>query len=68
MDESAGAIISLITYPSCLVCRILRWIREDEERIKATNDSPLKCVILDMTGTLSKQFYSAGRKEAFFQD
>ncbi|XP_023000335.1 probable sulfate transporter 3.4 [Cucurbita maxima] len=33
--------------------RILRWIREEEERIKATNDSPLKCVILDMTAVTS---------------
>ncbi|KAF5453164.1 hypothetical protein F2P56_028089 [Juglans regia] len=29
--------------------RILRWIREEEEWIKANNGSPLKCVILDMT-------------------
>ncbi|KAJ8422657.1 hypothetical protein Cgig2_014426 [Carnegiea gigantea] len=27
----------------------LRWVREEEERIKANNDSTLKCVILDMT-------------------
>ncbi|XP_002528191.2 probable sulfate transporter 3.4 [Ricinus communis] len=29
--------------------RILRWVREEEERIKANNESPLKCIILDMT-------------------
>ncbi|XP_024022463.1 probable sulfate transporter 3.4 [Morus notabilis] len=29
--------------------RILRWVREEEERILATNDSTLKCIILDMT-------------------
>ncbi|KAJ7951807.1 sulfate transporter 3 1 [Quillaja saponaria] len=29
--------------------RILRWIREEEERIKANNESTLKCIILDMT-------------------
>ncbi|XP_050232326.1 probable sulfate transporter 3.4 [Mercurialis annua] len=29
--------------------RILRWIREEEERIKANNESILKCIILDMT-------------------
>ncbi|GMN37260.1 hypothetical protein TIFTF001_006681 [Ficus carica] len=29
--------------------RILRWIREEEERIVATNGSTLKCIILDMT-------------------
>ncbi|XP_022992190.1 probable sulfate transporter 3.4 [Cucurbita maxima] len=33
--------------------RILRWVREEEERVKATNDSPLKCVILDMTAVTS---------------
>ncbi|XP_068302833.1 probable sulfate transporter 3.4 [Pyrus communis] len=29
--------------------RILGWVREEEERIKASNESTLKCVILDMT-------------------
>ncbi|KAK7349171.1 hypothetical protein VNO77_06325 [Canavalia gladiata] len=29
--------------------RILRWIREEEERIKANIESTLKCIILDMT-------------------
>ncbi|XP_020535238.1 probable sulfate transporter 3.4 isoform X2 [Jatropha curcas] len=29
--------------------RIARWIREEEERIKANNESALKCIILDMT-------------------
>ncbi|XP_062008306.1 probable sulfate transporter 3.4 [Rosa rugosa] len=29
--------------------RILRWVREEEERIKANNEGTLKCVILDMT-------------------
>ncbi|KAL5574673.1 hypothetical protein UlMin_018098 [Ulmus minor] len=29
--------------------RILRWIREEEERIEASNESSLKCIILDMT-------------------
>ncbi|XP_050383783.1 probable sulfate transporter 3.4 [Argentina anserina] len=29
--------------------RILRWVREEEERIKANNEGVLKCVILDMT-------------------
>ncbi|CAB4272657.1 unnamed protein product [Prunus armeniaca] len=29
--------------------RILRWVREEEERIKASNESTLKCIILDMT-------------------
>ncbi|XP_044487268.1 probable sulfate transporter 3.4 [Mangifera indica] len=29
--------------------RILRWVREEEERIKANNGSTLKCIILDMT-------------------
>uniref|UniRef100_A0A9I9DVH4 STAS domain-containing protein n=1 Tax=Cucumis melo TaxID=3656 RepID=A0A9I9DVH4_CUCME len=33
--------------------RILRWVREEEERIKSTEDSPLKCVILDMTAVTS---------------
>lgn len=32
-----------------LLERILRWVREEEERIKANNESMLKCVILDMT-------------------
>ncbi|KAK9282346.1 hypothetical protein L1049_005263 [Liquidambar formosana] len=29
--------------------RILRWVREEEEWIRAKNESTLKCVILDMT-------------------
>ncbi|KAL2932474.1 putative sulfate transporter 3.4 [Bienertia sinuspersici] len=29
--------------------RILRWVREEEERVKANNDSTMKCVILDMS-------------------
>ncbi|XWS20324.1 hypothetical protein CRYUN_Cryun31cG0091700 [Craigia yunnanensis] len=29
--------------------RILRWIREEEERIKANQESTLKCIIIDMT-------------------
>ncbi|KAG5104119.1 hypothetical protein JHK82_041089 [Glycine max] len=29
--------------------RILRWVREEEEHIKANNGAPLKCIILDMT-------------------
>ncbi|KAF7814295.1 putative sulfate transporter 3.4 [Senna tora] len=29
--------------------RILRWVREEEERIKANKESTLKCIILDMT-------------------
>ncbi|CAI8601200.1 unnamed protein product [Vicia faba] len=29
--------------------RILRWVREEEEYVKANNGSMLKCVILDMT-------------------
>ncbi|XVE52113.1 hypothetical protein DITRI_Ditri02bG0096200 [Diplodiscus trichospermus] len=29
--------------------RVLRWIREEEERIKANHESTLKCVIIDMT-------------------
>ncbi|KAH7547310.1 probable sulfate transporter 3.4 [Ziziphus jujuba] len=29
--------------------RILRWVMEEEERIKASNESKLKCIILDMT-------------------
>ncbi|CAM8979021.1 unnamed protein product [Rhodiola kirilowii] len=29
--------------------RILRWVREEEERVRATNESSLKCIILDMT-------------------
>ncbi|KHN47805.1 Putative sulfate transporter 3.4 [Glycine soja] len=29
--------------------RILRWVREEEERVKANNESTLKCIILDMT-------------------
>ncbi|KAK6914920.1 STAS domain [Dillenia turbinata] len=29
--------------------RILRWVREEEERIRANNDHAMKCVILDMT-------------------
>lgn len=30
--------------------RILRWVREEEERVVALNGSALKCIILDMTG------------------
>lgn len=29
--------------------RILRWVREEEERVKANKESTLKCIILDMT-------------------
>ncbi|QHN75760.1 putative sulfate transporter 3 [Arachis hypogaea] len=29
--------------------RILRWVREEEEHIKANNGSKLECIILDMT-------------------
>ncbi|XP_061338527.1 probable sulfate transporter 3.4 [Gastrolobium bilobum] len=29
--------------------RILRWVREEEERIKVNNENSLKCIILDMT-------------------
>ncbi|XP_061359548.1 probable sulfate transporter 3.4 [Gastrolobium bilobum] len=29
--------------------RLLRWVREEEERVKANNESTLKCIILDMT-------------------
>ncbi|XP_059303289.1 probable sulfate transporter 3.4 [Lycium ferocissimum] len=29
--------------------RTLRWIREEEARIKANNEPPIKCVIIDMT-------------------
>ncbi|KAE9616145.1 putative SLC26A/SulP transporter [Lupinus albus] len=31
--------------------RILRWVREEEERIEANKENTLKCIILDMTGT-----------------
>jgi sulfate transporter 3 len=30
-------------------CRILRWAREEENRIKENNGTTLKCIILDMT-------------------
>ncbi|CAH2053583.1 unnamed protein product [Thlaspi arvense] len=33
--------------------RILRWTREEENRIKENNDSTLKCIILDMTAVSS---------------
>ncbi|CDY21893.1 BnaC01g35550D [Brassica napus] len=33
--------------------RILRWIREEEARIKENNGSTLKCIILDMTAVSS---------------
>ncbi|KVI05997.1 STAS domain-containing protein [Cynara cardunculus var. scolymus] len=33
--------------------RILRWIREEEEWLAANNGSSLRCVIIDMTCTLS---------------
>nr|DAD44730.1 TPA_asm: hypothetical protein HUJ06_002960 [Nelumbo nucifera] len=29
--------------------RILRWVREEEDRIRESNESPLKCVVLDMS-------------------
>ncbi|CAA7043879.1 unnamed protein product [Microthlaspi erraticum] len=34
---------------SYLQDRILRWIREEESRIKENNESSLKCIVLDMT-------------------
>ncbi|KAF5957093.1 hypothetical protein HYC85_004318 [Camellia sinensis] len=30
--------------------RILRWVREEEERIESNDESTMKCIILDMTG------------------
>ncbi|OIW04883.1 hypothetical protein TanjilG_23999 [Lupinus angustifolius] len=30
--------------------RILRWVREEEERVEANKEDTLKCIILDMTG------------------
>nr|KJB13141.1 hypothetical protein B456_002G059100 [Gossypium raimondii] len=29
--------------------RLLRWVQEEEERIKANHESTLKCIIIDMT-------------------
>ncbi|CAO2815362.1 unnamed protein product [Amaranthus hypochondriacus] len=29
--------------------RVLRWVREEEERVKANNENMMKCVILDMS-------------------
>ncbi|KAH7572309.1 hypothetical protein JRO89_XS04G0236700 [Xanthoceras sorbifolium] len=34
-----------------LLERVLRWVREEEERIQENNESALKCVILDMAVT-----------------
>ena len=37
-----------------LICfRILRWVREEEERVKANKEITLRCLILDMTGTFA---------------
>ena len=36
--------------PRLFGCRISRWVRDEEKRIRENNDSALKCVILDMTG------------------
>lgn len=33
--------------------RILRWVREEEERVEANKESTLRCIILDMTGKYS---------------
>ncbi|GFZ04145.1 sulfate transporter 3;4 [Actinidia rufa] len=30
--------------------RILRWVREEEERVDSNKESAMKCIILDMTG------------------
>lgn len=43
------SVIHMIKSFSC--CRILRWVREEEERIKEYNGTSLQCIILDMTGT-----------------
>lgn len=43
-------IFKVLTILSSSLFRILRWVREEEEYVKANNGSILKCVILDMTG------------------
>lgn len=51
MQFTPDRLNSILSY-----CRILRWIREEEEWIEANNESTLKCIILDMTGTLFRKF------------
>ena len=34
-------------------CRILRWVREEEDHIRENNETTIKCVILDLTGKLA---------------
>ena len=33
--------------------RILRWVREEEERAIKMNESSIKCIVLDMAGKRS---------------
>ncbi|CAN6886457.1 unnamed protein product [Brassica oleracea] len=49
------AVESPIYFANCtyLQERILRWTREEENRIKENNDRNLKCIILDMTAVSS---------------
>ncbi|CAM9001024.1 unnamed protein product [Rhodiola kirilowii] len=37
------------TNSTYLLERILRWVREEDERIQSLNDPPLRCVILDLS-------------------
>ncbi|CAF2101143.1 hypothetical protein YC2023_067708 [Brassica napus] len=49
------AVESPLYFANCtyLQERILRWTREEENRIKENNDRNLKCIILDMTAVSS---------------
>ncbi|CAH8338913.1 unnamed protein product [Eruca vesicaria subsp. sativa] len=54
-----GFLILSVESPICfanstyLQERILRWTREEENRIKENNDRNLKCIVLDMTAVSS---------------
>lgn len=40
----------LMIFLSVNFYRIMRWVREEEERIIRMKDCELKCIVLDMTG------------------
>ncbi|GFY97023.1 sulfate transporter 3;4 [Actinidia rufa] len=46
--------------------RILRWVREEEERVDSNKESAVKCVILDMTvGTVMEKLQQSNVLESF---
>ncbi|GFZ04121.1 sulfate transporter 3;4 [Actinidia rufa] len=46
--------------------RILRWVREEEERVDSNKESAMKCIILDMTvGTVMEKLHQSNVLQSF---